>query len=217
MRLVRGRSGVVAALLAAGLVLALTGCAPARSSAIAVPEPLATVTFWKIIDAARGTADPIGRSTSPSALSRQLTTLSDTEVAAFAVRYDVVMVQLDRWTVWDAGYAAAQGMGDDDFDYFRAWLIGKGQAAVLQAESDPEGLVRYLTAAAWSKDGFENEPLDYVADDILTKRRGQAADDAFDSKTGATVDDDPAGKEPDENTIEARYPLLAAWATAHEH
>jgi hypothetical protein len=199
------------------VVLALTGCAPVRSSPIRVPAAMSTSRFWKVIDAARGTTDPVARSAAPAAVRAQLDKLSDRDVAAFAVRYDDLMVQLDRWDVWGAGYAAAQGMGDDDFDYFRAWLIGKGQKVVSDALSDPDELVRDLSPADDSKDDFDNEDLDYVDNDVFAQRRGQAAADAFDAKIGSDVDDDPSGKQFDEKTDDAHYPLLAAWAKRHDH
>lgn len=176
-----------------------------------------TASFWKIIDAARGTTDPRALSARPSALKRQLQSLSPTDLEGFALTYDDTMVRLDRWKIWDAGYAAAQGMGDDDFDYFRAWLIGKGQTVVSEAESDPDGLVKYVTQADWSRDGFENESLDYVADDLLTQRIGEKADETFDERALAHVDDVPPGHQTSENTINKRYPLLATWAKKHDH
>ena len=173
--------------------------------------------FWSVIDRARGITDPTGPSATPGALKRQLDSLSGEKIAAFAERYDQTMVELNRWTIWDAGYAAAQGMGDDDFDYFRAWLIGKGRVVVAQAESAPDDLAQYFTSIDSSKDDFDNESLDYVADDILAARYGQKADDTFEAKFGADTDDDPPGKETDEKTIATRYPNLSAWAKAHDH
>jgi hypothetical protein len=218
MLFVRGRLGIVATVLVAGMLLiGLAGCARSARPAISIPAPMRATQFWKVIDAARGTSDPTARSASPSALKNQLKSFSVSRLASFDVRYDDIMDQLDRWSVWDAGYAAAQGMGDDDFDYFRDWLIGKGQIVVRQAESDPEGLVRYLTPVDVSKDGFENELLGYVAGDLLAKRRGEVAADAFDDKISADVDNDPVGEETKENGIDAQYPLLAAWAAQHDH
>jgi hypothetical protein len=176
---------------------------------------MAAATFWALIDAARGTTDPTKPSATPKALSKQLDALSGEKVAAFEMRYADIMTELDRWDVWGAGYAAARGMGDDEFDYFRAWLIGKGPIVVAKAESDPDDLAQYFTSIDSSKDDFDNESLDYVADDILTKRYGQASADKFESKIGAAVDDDPAGKEFDETTIDTEYPKLTAWAKTH--
>jgi hypothetical protein len=178
---------------------------------------MAVSRFWSLIAAARATSDPRAPSATPSALEKRLDALSDREIEEFAIRYDDTMIRLNLWTVWDAGYAATQGMGDDDFDYFRAWLIGKGETVVQQAETDPDELARYFTPADASKDDFDNESLDYVADDVLTKRLGADADVSFDDTTPDTVDDDPPGKQTDEKTIEMRYPLLSAWAKLNDH
>jgi hypothetical protein len=45
-----------------------------------------------------------------------------------------------REDLWAAIYAIRGGCGDDSFDYFREWLIGRGEAAVLAAVRDPESL-----------------------------------------------------------------------------
>ena len=205
---------ILASVVTVGIVFSITGC---TSTMISIPSPMPTSQFWSIISAARGTSNPTAPSATPSALKRQLEALSDAKIAAFSIRYDETMIRLNRWTIWDAGYAAAQGMGDDDFDYFRAWLIGKGEKVAQQAEADPDELVRYFTPIDASKDDFDNESLDYVADDILSKRFGQAADDSFDDKTATKLDDDPPGKETNEKTIDARYPLLTAWAKQNDH
>jgi len=210
----------MASTVVTGLLLCLTGCTHttvAVPKTISVPPAMASGQFWSIIFAARGTSNPSAASATASALEKQLQALSDAKIEAFAVRYDDIMIRLNRWTVWDAGYAVAKGMGDDDFDYFRAWLIGKGETVVQQAESNPDELVRYLTPVDSSKDDFDNESLDYVADDILTKRLGETVDNEFDDKISATVDDDPSGKETNEKTIEIRYPLLTAWAKQNDH
>ncbi|OIH95620.1 DUF4240 domain-containing protein [Curtobacterium sp. MCBA15_001] len=177
--------------------------------------PMPEARFWEVIAAARGTTDDTARAARPSALRTQLERLSDHDVEAFDLRYGQELAALDRWSVWDAGYAAAGGMTDDDFEYFRSWLVGKGQSAVHQVETDPDGLVRLLGPADAAKDGFDDEELEYVADDVLAERIGSDRADAFDDHALAADGDDPTGTESAESTIDLRYPQLAAWARAH--
>lgn len=178
-------------------------------------SPMTEARFWEVIDAARGTADDTARAARPSALRTQLERLSDHDVEAFDLRYGRELVALDSWSVWDAGYAAAGGMADDDFESFRSWLVGKGQSAVHQVETDPDGLVRLLGPADAAKDGFDDEELEYVADEVLTERIGSDRADAFDDHALAAVGDDPTGTESAESSIDRRYPQLAAWARTH--
>ncbi|MCJ1715170.1 DUF4240 domain-containing protein [Curtobacterium sp. VKM Ac-2922] len=171
--------------------------------------------FWSLLDQARGGADPTGRSASPAHLRSVLTRLSTEDVESFDLRYGRELGALDRWSIWDAGFAVADGMSDDGFEYFRSWLIGKGEVVTRQASTDPDGLVRYLAAADASKDDFDNEDLEYVADDVLEHRLGDDRADDFDDRAMLPGEDDPSGRHLPESAIDAHYPQLAAWAEAH--
>lgn len=97
--------------------------------------------FYAIIDAARPGTSPETPSADPDALYDVLSDRPDREVEAFAAEFRRQMVRLNRWSVWDAGYAASGGLSDDAFHYFRTWLIGKGAAAVELALTHPDELV----------------------------------------------------------------------------
>jgi hypothetical protein len=158
--------------------------------------------FYAYIDAARPDSAPETPSADPEALSDVLNALPDSEVTAFATEFRRQLVRLNEWSVWDAGYAASGGLGDDAFHYFRCWLIGKGAAVVDLALTDPDQLVPYLDT-----DELENESLEYVADDVL-EERGLEVDI---SPGVGLMDAVPAGEPFDEDTSADRHPNLAAW------
>ncbi|SIO27018.1 DUF4240 domain-containing protein [Agromyces cerinus] len=160
--------------------------------------------FYALIDTARPSATPDSPSADPDALREVLSRLPDDVVAAFAAEFRRQLVRLNRWSLWDAGYAAAGGMGDDAFHYFRSWLIGKGAEVVDVALTDPELLVPYLDT-----DELENELLEYVAEEVLDDRGIE------DDENGADLeptDGEPEGVRFDEETSEERHPKLAAWS-----
>lgn len=158
--------------------------------------------FYAIIDAARPGTSPETPSADPDALYDVLSDRPDREVEAFAAEFRRQMVRLNRWSVWDAGYAASGGLSDDAFHYFRTWLIGKGAAAVELALTHPDELVPHLDT-----DELENEALEYVADDLLEERGVE-----LDETRGTDVTDaEPAGEQFDEDTSAERHPRLAAW------
>lgn len=134
------------------------------------------------------------------------------EIAAFAVRFADELVELDRWDLWDAGYAAAGGMSDDGFHSFRSWLIGKGQADVIRVQSRPADLIDCLSPAGLTRDGLDAEDLEYVATDLLASRWGEDAAEDFAADVSAATDDRPRGIEVAESLIDDRYPELAEWS-----
>ena len=160
-------------------------------------------TFWDIIDRARGeNAGPETSSALPDDLERILEKKSDEEVAWFGRRFYEELIQLNRWSIWAAGYVIEEGMSGDSFHYFRSWLIGKGHTAVERAMSDPDGLGEFVD----DPEEIDNELLAYVAVEVLQKRGGEdPRNDVEDSP-----DDEPTGEPFDEETVYDAYPRLAA-------
>jgi hypothetical protein len=159
--------------------------------------------FYELIDEARESAVPTAPSADPAALSDVLDELGDDELIGFHLAYLRQLERLNDWRVWGAGWAAARGMSDDAFHYFRSWLIGKGSEAVAVALSAPDELVDLLGE---EDDELDNELLEYVALDLLDDRGLEV--DAGEIEP----DGEPAGEEFDEDDVEAQYPQLDAWA-----
>lgn len=62
------------------------------------------------------------------------------------------------------------GCSDDQFDYFRFWLISRGKDIFYKAIENPDSLCNVFTARRC--DYPDKESLDYVVMDILEKRTG---------------------------------------------
>lgn len=60
-------------------------------------------------------------------LSNQLEEFKPTEIKRFERTFLSKYNELNRWEVWALAYIARPGCGDDAFDYFKAWVISKGQ------------------------------------------------------------------------------------------
>ena len=95
--------------------------------------------FWSLVDAARSLPGPTGE-----ALARTLATLPPADIVGFDRWMWAYYMAVRREDLWAAVFAIRGGCGDDSFDYFRGWLIGRGQAAVLAAIADPEALVELV-------------------------------------------------------------------------
>ena len=160
-------------------------------------------TFWGLIDRARdGEVGPQAPSADSERLRAVLEGEEDAAVAAFAARFEEELVRLNRWSVWGAGYVVYGGMSDDSFHYFRAWLIGKGRAAVERALADPDGLGEFVE----DPQEVDNEWLEYVAGEVMEARGGEDPRDGFEGRS----DDEPVGERFEEETVYGKYPRLAA-------
>ncbi|MBA2542262.1 MAG: DUF4240 domain-containing protein [Deltaproteobacteria bacterium] len=98
--------------------------------------------FWSLIDEARAK-----RGRTSAALLKALTKLPPAEIAAFDAWFWAYYMATSREDLWAAVYAIRGGCGDDSFGYFRCWLIGRGEDAVLSAIRDPESLVEIIGKA----------------------------------------------------------------------
>jgi hypothetical protein len=158
--------------------------------------------FFEILDTAREGVEDDAPSADADDLRTAPEPLDDDELLDFARRFAEELALLNRWSVREAGYVVAGGMSDDGFRAFRAWLIGKGSAAVDAVLADPEDLADLLT----SGEALENEALAAVALEIVDERGLQ---DPQGEDGGVAPDGEPEGEPFDPDTSDERLPRLA--------
>ena len=158
--------------------------------------------FYEILDGAREGVEDDAPSADADDLRTALEALDDDELLGFARRFDDELALLNRWSVREAGYVVAGGMSDDGFRAFRAWLIGKGSAAVDAVLADPEDLADLLT----SGEPLTNEALASAALEAVDERGLQDPE----SEDGAAAPDgEPEGDPFDPEGSDERLPRLA--------
>jgi Protein of unknown function (DUF4240) len=86
--------------------------------------------FWSIIDSVD----------SPSALHDNLKSLTGDDLLAFERLHAAYMDRAYDWSLWGAAYVIAGGCSDDLFEYFRAYLISRGQQIFERAVTAPDSL-----------------------------------------------------------------------------
>ena len=72
--------------------------------------------------------------------------------------------------LWCAAFIAKGGCDDDDFDYFRAWMIGQGEQVYTSAVTDPDSLVDVFEQV--NIEGTTNEPLLIAASKAYEEKTG---------------------------------------------
>jgi len=90
--------------------------------------------FWNLIEEARGTSEMEG------ALHARLVGLPREEIVSFDAWLHAYLSALRREDLWAAVYVVRGGCSDDGFDYFRGWLVSRGEAALRAVVQDPEAL-----------------------------------------------------------------------------
>jgi hypothetical protein len=156
-------------------------------------------TFWRIIQSAKDDSkgDP---NRQVALLTERLTVLPPEEIISFnTVLWDLMRESYTN-DLWAAAYILNGGCSDDCFDYFRAWLIAQGEQIYTNALKDPESLAGVAD--------FEEVELE----DMLG-----VAWNAYKDRTGSKLPPRPVadpwhlqGEAWDEDTVEEKYPNLAA-------
>jgi hypothetical protein len=157
---------------------------------------MTTSEFWKLIERSKRGAEDCDEQAEK--LQTLLTKLPPEEIVAFDAIFTEFRCKAYRWDLWGVAYILCGGCSDDAFDYFRAWLIGRGQKYFEAAMQDPENVARKVT-----EDDFpEAELLMY------------AAAQAYESKTGKEMPyrrikhpHKPTGKQWKEEDLPKLFPI----------
>jgi len=154
--------------------------------------------FWKIIEKSKHGAESSDEQAEK--LEAFLSDLPPEEIVAFDKIFTDFRYTAYRWDLWGVAYLLCGGCGDDAFDYFRAWLIGRGQQFYEDAINDPESVARKVT----EDDCPEAESLMY------------AAAKAYEDKVGEELPADarlhpeePAGTEWEEADLPKLFPVAS--------
>ncbi|KGL59085.1 DUF4240 domain-containing protein [Polaribacter sp. Hel1_85] len=83
--------------------------------------------FWELININREKSED--KIDFIEKLSNQLKEFKPSEIKRFERTFLTKYQELNRWEIWALVYIARRGCGDDAFDYFKAWVISKGQKA----------------------------------------------------------------------------------------
>ena len=158
--------------------------------------------FYELIDGAREGVEDTAPSADADELRTALEALDDEDLQGFVGAFDAELARLNRWSVWEAGFVATGGMNTVDFRWFRAWLVGKGLAAVETALTAPDDLADLLA----EEEVPRNERLEYAALETVDER---GLPDPRADADAPVSDADPEGEPFDSDTADDRLPRLA--------
>ena len=173
-------------------------------------------TFWELVDEAREEAGN-DEERFLEVLERGLMELPPNAIEGFRERLDDVLARAYRWDLWAAAYIINGGASDDGFQYFRAWLISRGQRVFEQALKDPAGLETFVpNDPAWLA---EFEEMLYLPVYALEQKTGEEVPlpEPLETTEEEEIEIEiaaPAGEPWDEATVDELFPGLARQAKA---
>jgi uncharacterized protein DUF4240 len=99
--------------------------------------------FWELIDKAGDAANGNAEKQS-ELLTEELVKLPAEEIISFERIFDELKDNAYIGNLWDAATVIMYGCGDDGFQEFREWLVGRGKEVYENAIKNPETLVNVL-------------------------------------------------------------------------
>ena len=151
-----------------------------------VSELMNEACFWAIINQSLAVAeaenDDIAeqQETQFAALKAALLALDWQDIIAFENRFDQLHFASYRQDLWCAAYLMCGGCSDDGFDYFRYWLVSRGQAVFQAALANPDSLADYPFVSADS-DYYEFEDFGYAAHEAFEEKTGSEMSEYLDN------------------------------------
>ena len=151
--------------------------------------------FWDIIEIARNNSE--NNSEFIEVLSNNLESFKATEIRRFEKIFLTKFEELNYWEIWALAYIVQRGCGNDGFDYFKSWVISKGQKAFETI-----------------KDLDVNKLKTFFDEDSQLEEMLNLAENVYELKTGALMQ--PVivkkqrllGKKWSEENIESEFPIL---------
>jgi hypothetical protein len=169
-------------------------------------EPMSDQHFWTLIGTT--TAFESDPERQLAALHAALAKLSIDEIEAYESVFDAMMKRSYAWDLWGAAYVVHGGASDDGFEYFRCWLISKGQGVFEKVIADPDSLADML--APKIEGVLEFEEFAYVARDVWGEKAGRPGREMPNAAWMAYPGREPSGTrfEEDAADLAKRYPKL---------
>lgn len=165
-----------------------------------------TSKFWALIDQSRQAADG-----DPDLQLEELLTLLETLAADDIAEFQRLFVERFQasytWPLWGAAYVIGGGCSDDGFDYFRGWLISRGEEIFTAAMADPDRLASLVQEIDEEVD-CQVEGWQSVAVEAWCRTTGRASS-AFPFIPTSPHLDGPAGDAWSEEDLDRLYPLLS--------
>jgi hypothetical protein len=161
--------------------------------------------FWSTIALTAGSAHDADAQ--ENALYTAMRGLTLDEIISFEMTFRALLNNAYTWDLWGAAYVIHGGCSDDGFEYFRRWLVSRGQKVYDAAMADPENLAQIDLLPG--PDGvLEFEGIYYVAMSVFKEKGGEGDVREYSEIEAGMDGSEPAGEPFSEEDLAQRYPKL---------
>lgn len=95
------------------------------------------------------------------------------EIFSFGIILDEVMLESYKEKLWCASYILNGETTEESFDFFRLWLISKGENFFNDVMKDHDSLIKYIDNSeddGYVDDFYENEDFFFIAIDAYRQK-----------------------------------------------
>jgi hypothetical protein len=133
--------------------------------------------FWNLIE--RSLQNSTNQDEQEPWLISELQKLSNEEIIGFRLRTDKLLYDTYTSEMWCAGFVMNGGCSDDGFEYFRCWIISRGENVYNEAKNNPDSLINEVVdGQVWYDVEFES--FWYVALEAFERKTGKDLYDFID-------------------------------------
>jgi len=161
--------------------------------------------FWQIVELSRE-GDP-AQEEQIAQLRAILSKYPAELIEVFGSEFDAVLSETYSWDLWGAAYVIMGGCSDDSFEYFRVWMVSRGNAFFEAARENPDRMAELIPPTFDDLPDFEL--FAYAAGDAWALKTGE---EPYEMPTAPNMiytrepDGQPFGEEDDD--FSDRYPML---------
>lgn len=174
-------------LLYALSTLAVLACMPSTVSVAAAPftnmaqavkfsQPMAEGKYWQLIEGSLQRTETL--EDQEDYLSEALEAMSPEEIVAFRLRTDQLLMNSYSSALWCAAYIMKGGCGEEDYGYFRCWLISRGKKIYDLGVQQPDDIA--FAVQDHINSAFDFEALQTLPATIYQKKTQQSIETAID-------------------------------------
>lgn len=123
--------------------------------------------FWELIKESQKASEYTSEFL--DVLQNKLEAMSTTEIKKFQKYLLEKMKELNHWDIWALAYIVRNGCGDDEFDYFRAWVISRGEEIFKQVKTMQIDKLKDI----FSQEDPQLEKFFYIAQEAYENKKGE--------------------------------------------
>lgn len=167
--------GTLLSLCSTSVTIACTSTYVAAAPA-GYSQPMPEAVYWQLIESSLQHTETLEEQ--EEYLSEALEEMTPEELAGFKLRTDLLLMESYSSPLWCAAYLMKGGCGEEDFTFFRCWLISRGQKIYklgIQHADDIAFAVQANTNSA-----FDFEALQVLPQMIFKKKTAQELNTAID-------------------------------------